>query len=151
MKKIAILTAAVLFAAAAAYAHCGNCPGDKKDGKPAAAAQADKAKADCPGHAHGDKKDGKSCDCAGHGDKKTPEAKAKAKGKDCGGCPMSRMAKKDGKTGKCPVTGASADGKTTAKAGKKYACAMNCVKADKPGKCPKCGMPMEEVKPEAKK
>lgn len=149
MKKIAIFTAAVLFAGAAAYADSGKHAGDKKEGKPAAAAQADKAKADCPGHAHGDKKDGKPCDCAGHGDKKAGEAKAK--GKDCGDCPMSRMAKKDGKAGKCPVTGASADGKATAKAGKKYACAMNCVKADKPGKCPKCGMPMEEVKPEAKK
>ncbi|MHB0995258.1 MAG: heavy metal-binding domain-containing protein [Elusimicrobiales bacterium] len=28
----------------------------------------------------------------------------------------------------------------------KYTCAMKCVTADKPGKCPKCGMPMEEVK-----
>lgn len=33
-----------------------------------------------------------------------------------------------------------------AKAAKKYMCAMKCVTADKPGKCPKCGMPMEEVK-----
>jgi rubrerythrin len=32
------------------------------------------------------------------------------------------------------------------KAGKKYTCAMKCVEADKPGKCPKCGMPMKETK-----
>lgn len=29
---------------------------------------------------------------------------------------------------------------------KKYSCAMKCVTADKPGRCPKCGMTMEEVK-----
>lgn len=36
--------------------------------------------------------------------------------------------------------------KKEAKAAKKYTCAMKCVVSDKPGKCPKCGMPMEEVK-----
>jgi len=29
---------------------------------------------------------------------------------------------------------------------KKYTCAMKCVEAAKPGKCPKCGMPMTEKK-----
>lgn len=33
-----------------------------------------------------------------------------------------------------------------AKVAKKYTCAMKCVVSAKPGKCPKCGMPMEEVK-----
>jgi rubrerythrin len=37
-------------------------------------------------------------------------------------------------------------GKKEAKAGKKYMCAMKCVEAAAPGKCPKCGMPMEEIK-----
>ena len=32
------------------------------------------------------------------------------------------------------------------KAARKYMCAMKCVEADKPGKCPKCGMPMQEIK-----
>lgn len=32
------------------------------------------------------------------------------------------------------------------KAAKKYMCAMKCVAAAKPGKCPKCGMPMQEIK-----
>lgn len=36
--------------------------------------------------------------------------------------------------------------KKAAKASKKYACPMNCATSDKPGKCPKCGMPMEEKK-----
>lgn len=39
-----------------------------------------------------------------------------------------------------------AGAKKAAKAGKKYTCAMKCVEADKPGKCPKCGMPMQEIK-----
>ncbi|OGS13988.1 MAG: hypothetical protein A2234_05405 [Elusimicrobia bacterium RIFOXYA2_FULL_58_8] len=38
------------------------------------------------------------------------------------------------------------DGKADAKVSKKYACPMNCAASDKPGKCPKCGMPMEEKK-----
>jgi TusA-related sulfurtransferase len=32
-----------------------------------------------------------------------------------------------------------------AKISKKYTCAMKCVVSDKPGKCPKCGMPMTEI------
>ena len=38
-----------------------------------------------------------------------------------------------------------ADTKKAAKAGKKYTCAMKCVEADKPGKCPKCGMNLVKV------
>ncbi|MDD2804245.1 MAG: heavy metal-binding domain-containing protein [Elusimicrobiales bacterium] len=41
---------------------------------------------------------------------------------------------------------AKPEGKKQAKAGKKYTCAMKCVEASAPGKCPKCGMPMEEIK-----
>ncbi len=33
-----------------------------------------------------------------------------------------------------------------AKASKKYICPMKCAEADKPGKCPKCGMEMTEKK-----
>jgi len=33
-----------------------------------------------------------------------------------------------------------------AQASKKYACPMKCAEADKPGKCPKCGMDMTEKK-----
>ncbi|HNW45211.1 MAG TPA: heavy metal-binding domain-containing protein [Elusimicrobiales bacterium] len=40
----------------------------------------------------------------------------------------------------------AAKGKQEAKASKKYTCPMKCVISDKPGKCPKCGMPMEEIK-----
>ncbi len=36
--------------------------------------------------------------------------------------------------------------KKEAKASKKYACPMGCATSDKPGKCPKCGMPMVEKK-----
>jgi hypothetical protein len=36
--------------------------------------------------------------------------------------------------------------KKEAKAKTKYTCAMKCVISEKPGKCPKCGMPMEAVK-----
>lgn len=41
---------------------------------------------------------------------------------------------------------AAQQAKKGAAAAKKYSCAMKCVVAEKPGKCPKCGMPMEEVK-----
>lgn len=41
---------------------------------------------------------------------------------------------------------ATQQSKKEAAAARKYTCAMKCVTADKPGKCPKCGMPMEEVK-----
>lgn len=33
-----------------------------------------------------------------------------------------------------------------AKAARKHTCAMKCLTSEKPGKCPKCGMPMEEIK-----
>lgn len=42
--------------------------------------------------------------------------------------------------------GHAKEGRKEAKAGKKYMCAMKCVEAAAPGKCPKCGMPMEEIK-----
>lgn len=42
--------------------------------------------------------------------------------------------------------GKKAGAKKEAKAAVKYMCAMKCVEADKPGKCPKCGMPMQEKK-----
>jgi len=38
------------------------------------------------------------------------------------------------------------EAKKEAKAAKRYTCAMKCVEAAAPGKCPKCGMPMEEIK-----
>jgi len=46
------------------------------------------------------------------------------------------------KTG-CPET---KEAKKTARAAKKYICPMKCAESDKPGKCPKCGMQMEEKK-----
>ncbi|OGR73230.1 MAG: hypothetical protein A2089_03080 [Elusimicrobia bacterium GWD2_63_28] len=45
-----------------------------------------------------------------------------------------------------PAARGKHEGKKEAKAAKKYMCAMKCVEAAAPGKCPKCGMPMEEVK-----
>lgn len=56
--------------------------------------------------------------------KKIQEAAAKNRSCDCGGHDM---------------------GKPEAKAVGKYMCAMKCVKSDKPGKCPKCGMTMEKI------
>lgn len=41
---------------------------------------------------------------------------------------------------------AKPEAKKQAKAGKKYMCSMKCVETAAPGKCPKCGMPMAEVK-----
>lgn len=43
-------------------------------------------------------------------------------------------------------TGPAKEGKKQAKTAKKYSCAMGCIVSDKPGKCPKCGMPMTEKK-----
>jgi len=43
----------------------------------------------------------------------------------------------------CPET---REFKKTAQAAKKYICPMKCAEADKPGKCPKCGIQMEEKK-----
>lgn len=42
--------------------------------------------------------------------------------------------------------GPAKEGKKEAKASKKYTCAMKCVEAAAPGKCPKCGMAMGEIK-----
>ena len=36
--------------------------------------------------------------------------------------------------------------KKEARAGKKYICPMKCAESEKPGKCPKCGMTMQEKK-----
>lgn len=47
---------------------------------------------------------------------------------------------------KGPGKARAAHQKKAAMAQKKYACAMKCVETDKPGKCPKCGMPLEEIK-----
>ncbi len=44
------------------------------------------------------------------------------------------------------AAGMKKEGKNEAKAARKYMCAMKCVEAAKPGKCPKCGMPMQEIK-----
>lgn len=35
---------------------------------------------------------------------------------------------------------------TTTTPKKEYACPMKCATSDAPGKCPKCGMDMEEVR-----
>lgn len=44
------------------------------------------------------------------------------------------------------ASGPKQAGKKESRAAKKYTCAMKCVVSDKPGKCPKCGMPMQEIK-----
>lgn len=54
---------------------------------------------------------------------------------------QAASAKEHSKAG-CPEE----HGKKAAKAAKKYACPMKCAEADKPGKCPKCGMNMTEKK-----
>ncbi|MBI5744067.1 MAG: hypothetical protein HY952_05925 [Elusimicrobia bacterium] len=51
-------------------------------------------------------------------------------------------AKEHAKAAACPE---HKEGKKEAKASKKYTCAMKCVVSEKPGKCPKCGMPMGEI------
>lgn len=53
---------------------------------------------------------------------------------------QAASAKEHLKTG-CPD---KAGHKKEAKASKKYTCPMNCAQSDSPGKCPKCGMPMEK-------
>ena len=44
------------------------------------------------------------------------------------------------------TAGLKKDGKKEVKAARKYMCEMKCVESAKPGKCPKCGMPMQEIK-----
>lgn len=43
-------------------------------------------------------------------------------------------------------TAPAKEGKKEAKVPVKYVCPMGCAQSDKPGKCPKCGMPMVEKK-----
>jgi len=64
---------------------------------------------------------------------KTPEVILKIQG---------ASAKEHNKAG-CP---GKKEAKKTAKASIKHICPMKCAEADKPGKCPKCGMQMEEKK-----
>ena len=54
--------------------------------------------------------------------------------------------KREGKTCSCGKNKGKQEAK--AKAAKKYICPMNCPgsESDKPGKCPKCGMPLVEKK-----
>jgi len=47
---------------------------------------------------------------------------------------------------KSQAAGLKKDGKKEVKAARKYMCEMKCVESAKPGKCPKCGMPMQEIK-----
>ncbi len=215
MKKTILLTVTALaLGAAAAFAHCGNCPGDKKAGehKAAAAKPGKKDCGDCPMHkkaAAGKKCGGMTCPeklkgaetvsrNIENGVEVTTTAKDKEtvaqiqelalvhyapKAEKCHGCPTAvpgaetKVANIENGikvtiTGKAPgivkqiqeasakehAGGHAADMKGPAKARaahqakkeamaqKKYSCAMKCVEADKPGKCPKCGMPMEEIK-----
>lgn len=85
----------------------------------------------------------------------------KAEKKDCKDCPMHKKGKMCPETkekgearmheGKmCPEHQGKGDAKAASPA-RKYMCPMKCATSDKPGKCPKCGMEMAEVKPEAKK
>lgn len=210
MKKIAMLSLiAIVAGAAAAFAHCGNCPGDKKSGgaKAAEARPGKKNCGDCPTHK---KQNAKKCGgmtCPEkikgaetvsknieNGVEVTTTAKDKetvaqiqelalvhygAKEGKCSGCPTTVpgaetkavniengiMVTITGKTpeaikkiqaasGKEHSGGMSGPAKARtahqakkgAMAAKKYACAMKCVETEKPGNCPKCGMPLEEIK-----
>jgi TusA-related sulfurtransferase len=204
-RSILISIAVIALAAGAAFAHCGNCPGDKK-AEPSKAAEAKPAKkdcGDCPMHKkHAAKGTVKKCGgvtCPENiegaqtvtkkienGLEVTTTAKNKEvvakiqelavvhyapKADKCKGCPTTVSGAEtkleniaDGIkvtiTGKAPgivkqIQEAAAkeqsghgkpEAKKQAKAGKKYMCAMKCVEAAAPGKCPKCGMPLEEVK-----
>lgn len=209
MKKTILLSIiALTLGAGAAFAHCGNCPGDKK---PAAKAEMKGAKksdcGDCPMHKKekaGKKCGGMTCPEQIKGAEtatkniengvettvtaKDAETAAKiqelsmvhygAKGEKCPGCPTTvtgaqtkvenieggvkvtitaatpeavkqiqeAAAKEHKGHGPAMAKDKKAGAKKAAKAGKKYTCAMKCVEADKPGKCPKCGMPMQEIK-----
>lgn len=209
MKKTILLSViALALGAGAAFAHCGNCPGDKK---PAAKAEMKHAKksdcGDCPMHKKvqaGKKCGGMTCPEKIKGAEtatknvekgvettvtaKDAETAAQiqelalvhygAKGEKCAGCPTTvpgAQTKAENIEGGVKVTiiGATpeavkkiqeaaakehkghgpemakekkAGAKKAAKAGKKYTCAMKCVEAEKPGRCPKCGMSMQETK-----
>ncbi|OGR77797.1 MAG: hypothetical protein A2X32_00015 [Elusimicrobia bacterium GWC2_64_44] len=207
MKKTILFSIiALALGAGAAFASCGNCPGDKKadSAKAAEAKPAKKDCADCPMHKkHAGKGAAKKC-----GGVTCPETIAGAetvskkieggvevlttakdaetvakiqelalvhytpKADKCPGCPTTVPGAETKVeniengirvtiTGKTPgivkqIQEASAkehagphakpEAKKQAKAAKKYMCAMKCVESDRPGKCPKCGMPMSEVK-----
>jgi len=206
MKKTILFSViAIAFGAAAAFANCGNCPGDKKAeaAKGGEAKPAKKDCADCPMHKkHAAKGAAKKC-----GGMTCPEqipgaetvskkieagvevlttAKDKEtvakiqelalvhytpKADKCPGCPTTVPGAETKVeniengirvtiTGKTPesvkkiqeasakehAAHGKAPARKEAKAAKKYMCAMKCVESDKPGKCPKCGMPMTEVK-----
>lgn len=215
MKKTFLFAViALAVGAASAFAHCGNCPGDKKAGD-AKAAEAKPGKkkdcGDCPMHKkQGAKKCGgmtcpeklKGAETVSKNIENGVEVTTTAKDKEtvaqiqelalvhygpkaekCPGCPTTmpgaetKVANIENGikvtiTGKTPEAvkkiqeassrehsgGHAAEMKGPAKAraahqakkeamaAKKYSCAMKCVEADKPGKCPKCGMPMEEIK-----
>jgi len=213
MKKTILFSVLILsLGAGAAFAHCGNCPGDKKAEAKKEAPAAKKAGhdcGDCPMH----KKEGqaknasKMCGGATCPEKlpgtdtvsrkieggvevlttsKNKETVAQIqelamvhygpKADKCPGCPTTvpgaetkvvniENGIKVTITGKTPETvkliqqasdrehgghahkgEAGKEVKKEAKAAKKYMCAMKCVESAKPGKCPKCGMPMEEIK-----
>jgi TusA-related sulfurtransferase len=209
MKKTILLSIiALALGAGAAFAHCGNCPGDKK---PAAKAEMKDAKksdcGDCPMHKReraGKKCGGVTCPETVKGAEtatknivggvettvtaKDAETAAQiqelalvhygAKGEKCPGCPTTvpgaqtkvenivggvkvtitaatpeavkqiqeAAAKQHKSHGPAMAREKKAGAGKAAKAAKKYTCAMKCVEAGKPGKCPKCGMPMQETK-----
>jgi len=77
-------------------------------------------------------------------EKSQPESGDPAAAKD----PAAKADKKN-----CACCAGGDEEGTAAKASVKasYACPMGCARADKPGKCPKCGMDMKEVKAAAAK
>lgn len=221
MKKNILLTVlALALGAGAAFAHCGNCPGDKKAEVKKEAPAAKPAGHDC-GNCPMSRKEtqkkhaanmcgGVTCPENIKGAEtstiktkngvettvtaKNPETIAQIqelalvhygpKAEKCPGCPTTvpgaetkfentASGIKVTITGKTPETvkkiqqAAAAEHsagraqerakgpaaaraahatKKAARTSKKYTCAMKCTESDKPGKCPKCGMPMEEKK-----
>ncbi|MCM2266423.1 MAG: hypothetical protein NDI60_01465 [Elusimicrobiales bacterium] len=203
MKKTLVFSIlALAIGTGSAFAHCGNCPGDKKAEAKTEAKAAGQKKGhdcgDCPMHKkQGAKKcGGMTCPEKMAGAQtvsknidngvevtitaKDAETAAKIqelavvhyspKAEKCPGCPTTvtgaktQVANIEGGvkvtiTGETPETvkkiqnasakehkGQAKEPKKEARAAKKYMCAMKCVEAAKPGKCPKCGMPMEEIK-----
>jgi TusA-related sulfurtransferase len=210
MKKTILFSIiALALGAGSAFAHCGNCPGDKKAEPAKAEMKAEKKKdcGDCPMHKkqaagkHGEKMCGgvtcpeniKGAKTATVNIKNGVETTVTAKDAEtaaqiqelalvhyapkaekCPGCPTTvpgaktsvtniengikvTITAEDAKTAakiqaaaasehKGHAAPAKEKGKKEAKAAKKYMCAMKCVESEKPGKCPKCGMPMEAVK-----
>ena len=104
--------------------------------KMAAEQHADKAgmKKDCPCH-------------AGGAEVKTENTEYGVKVTITGKTPESvkKIQAAAAKNGSCDCGGHDKP-EAKVKAAAKYMCAMKCVESDKPGKCPKCGMPMGKVK-----